>query len=107
MMSNLKFEISNFRNSGAPPEGSAPPGPNHIFSIAGVRRLLRGLWQWLREVSGDAAYETYLRSAAGRGCCDTARREERAGETPAPLMSREEFYLDSLRRRYSGVSRCC
>jgi uncharacterized short protein YbdD (DUF466 family) len=44
----------------------------------------------VREWSGDAAYETYL---------------ARARETPP--LSREEFYLDSLRRRYRQPSRCC
>ena len=55
-----------------------------------LRAALRALWRRLREWSGDAAYETYLaRAGAGR-----------------PL-DREDFYLDSLRRRYSGPNRCC
>jgi uncharacterized short protein YbdD (DUF466 family) len=61
--------------------------------------LLGRLWWWLRQFSGDAAYENYLASLARRdesACCG----HERA-------VSREEFYLESLRRRYSGVSRCC
>ena len=57
---------------------------------ARVRRALRTLWRRLREWSGDAAYETY---AARVG-----KRER---------VSREAFYLDSLRRRYSRPSRCC
>lgn len=52
--------------------------------------VLRVLWRLVREWSGDLAYERYLaRPASG------AR------------MSREAFYLDSLRRRYQGPSRCC
>jgi len=54
---------------------------------------LKWLWWWLRQVSGDAAYENYQAWAARR----------RSGW----VCSREEFYLESLRRRYSGVSRCC
>lgn len=56
------------------------------------RRALRALaraWRFVREVSGDAAYETYARHA-GDGA-----------------LSREEFWLDALRRRYDRVSRCC
>ncbi|MGH9796018.1 MAG: CstA-like transporter-associated (seleno)protein [Candidatus Acidiferrales bacterium] len=62
---------------------------------------LARLWQSLREVTGDAAYESYVRSR--RRCCNAA------GTTDAKqqLLSRQEFYLDMLRRRYSGVSRCC
>lgn len=67
----------------------------------GWRQAVRWLWQWVREVSGDAAYETYVGS---RRRCRNA-----AGTTDAKqqLLSRQEFYLDALRRRYSGVSRCC
>lgn len=66
-------------------------------------RTLRAAWSWLRQVTGDAAYENYLRHAgqgAQNGLFSTA-----VGVS-APL-SRAEFYLDSLRRRYSTVSRCC
>ena len=57
---------------------------------ARLRRALRTLWRRVREWSGDAAYETYLARADG-----------------GPRLSREAFYLDSLRRRYSRPSRCC
>lgn len=63
---------------------------------SGAQRLGRALWSWLRQVSGDAAYENYLRWA-----------RPRCGESGMRALSREEFYLDVLRRRYTGVSRCC
>jgi hypothetical protein len=44
----------------------------------------------LREWSGDAAYERYL---------------ARSGD--GPRLDRRAFYLDSVRRRYHGASRCC
>jgi Selenoprotein, putative len=50
-------------------------------------------WQGLREWSGDAAYETYAKCAA----------RDRA----ARVLSREEFYVEQLQRKYSRVSRCC
>jgi hypothetical protein len=80
-----------------------------------VRNLPRTIWRWIRQVSGDAAYENYLRSThrvaraetasvAARtmpaGCCSTHA-------TSAQPLSRSEFYLDALRRRYSTISRCC
>lgn len=61
---------------------------------------LARLWQSLREVTGDAAYESYVRSR--RRC-----RADAAAGKEQKILSREEFYLDALRRRYSGVSRCC
>ena len=53
---------------------------------------LRAFWSWLRAVSGDSAYETYV------------HRPRPAG---AALLSPEAFYLETLRRRYSTIDRCC
>jgi len=55
-----------------------------------LRAAGRAVWRFVREWSGDAAYETY-----------TARTG--AGER----LGREAFYLDALRRRYSRPGRCC
>lgn len=56
--------------------------------------LLKRAWSWLRQVTGDAAYDNYLRHALWNT----------EGQQP---LSRAEFYQESLRRRYSTVSRCC
>jgi len=66
-----------------------------------VRALARALWvrlvtlwQLLRALSGDDAYERY--------CAHQA--QQHAGQ---PLLSRRSFYLHSQQRKWSGVSRCC
>ncbi len=59
-----------------------------------VARAARRLWRGLREWSGDAAYERYLESLGRRPAA-------------APPLSREEFYLDQLRKRYARLTRCC
>lgn len=59
-----------------------------VASAAGVA------WRGVREWCGDAAYERYLRSHSKHRCGATA-------------LSREEFYLEQLHKRYSRVSRCC
>jgi uncharacterized short protein YbdD (DUF466 family) len=59
---------------------------------------LRQLWWALRQIVGDAAYENYLSSF---------RRNESQASCGTTPLSRDEFYLDSLRRRYSKISRCC
>lgn len=67
-------------------------------------------WWWLRQVLGDAAYENYLRSAARSGGAGphAGPNGAAAGARPyATALSREQFFLDSLRRRYSSFSRCC
>jgi uncharacterized short protein YbdD (DUF466 family) len=57
-------------------------------------RAFARLWTWLRQVTGDAAYENYLRAN---------RRDGQGARTLSP----PEFYLDALSRRYSNHSRCC
>lgn len=59
-----------------------------------LRRLGRRFWQGVREWSGDAAYERYLRSTATR-------------RSTCPNLSAEEFYVEQLNRRYSRPNRCC
>jgi hypothetical protein len=60
-------------------------------------------WWAVRQIFGDAAYENYLRASR-------AQAASAPGTTPdassAPL-SPAEFYLDSVRRKYSRISRCC
>jgi|HubBroStandDraft_1064217.scaffolds.fasta_scaffold107689_2 uncharacterized short protein YbdD (DUF466 family) len=65
--------------------------PTARTSHAGV---LKRAWSWLRQVTGDAAYDNYLRHAMRHS--DGQRS-----------LTRAEFYRESLRRRYSTVSRCC
>lgn len=57
-------------------------------------------WWYLRQIFGDAAYENYLRSL------NRAEDQIHPGAPSTPL-SPSEFYVDSLRRRYSRISRCC
>jgi uncharacterized short protein YbdD (DUF466 family) len=55
-----------------------------------VRRALAAGWRALRLWSGDAAYDVYVRRSGG-----------------APRLSREAFYLETIRRRYERPNRCC
>ena len=57
-------------------------------------RFIRRFWRGVREWCGDAAYESYLHS-----------RAQHVGTRPT--LSRAEFYVDQLNRRYSGPNRCC
>ena len=63
--------------------------------LTALKTIAHAAWQWLREWSGDAAYEQYCRRMTARG------------RTQAEIPSPEEFYLDSVRRRFSRPSRCC
>jgi|HubBroStandDraft_3_1064219.scaffolds.fasta_scaffold65584_2 uncharacterized short protein YbdD (DUF466 family) len=61
--------------------------------MKGLRARAAALWRALRAVSGDDAYERY--------CAHHA-----AHHGGAPL-SRRAFCAEELRRKWSGVSRCC
>ena len=58
-----------------------------------LKRSAHGAWQGLRQWSGDAAYETYERCAM-----------RTIGKVP---LTREEFYVEQLNRKYSRPNRCC
>lgn len=55
-------------------------------------RGLERVWDYVRAVMGDKAYERYVEVT------------KRRGATP---LSAAEFYVDNAKRRYSTVSRCC
>jgi hypothetical protein len=56
-----------------------------------MRSAARRGWAWLRAVSGDDAYDAYVSRRAPGGAAPT----------------REQFYVDGLRRKYSRLNRCC
>jgi len=70
-------------------------GPMRASAQSGrIARFLRLAWCFLRQVSGDDAYERYLQHM----------RERHAGETP---MTRAEHFRFCQEQKWSRVSRCC
>ena len=65
--------------------------------------IFRSYWWWQRQVSGDAAYENYVRRAT-RGSFEHAGCGHFHGEK---ILTAKQFYLERLRREYSRVNRCC
>jgi hypothetical protein len=55
-----------------------------------VRRRIGALWQGLRVLSGDAAWETYVRRCQGH-----------------PELDRKQFYLERMQHKYRRPCRCC
>lgn len=56
--------------------------------------MLRRLWQAIRRLSGDDAYERYLRHHAD-------------AHPDTPPLARETFFKLEQERKWSGVRRCC
>jgi uncharacterized short protein YbdD (DUF466 family) len=52
------------------------------------------LWRFVRQLSGDDAYERYLRHCAAR-------------HPAAAPLGRRAFFKQAQERKWSGVSRCC
>jgi uncharacterized short protein YbdD (DUF466 family) len=72
-----------------------PANANGNKAVASrVRRAAKAFWRGLRAWSGDSAYERYLRAVAAQGCADRP-------------LSREDFYVEQLQRRFSRPNRCC
>jgi len=57
-------------------------------------RILNTIWQFLKEASGETAYERY---------CVHLRSRHPDRRVPG----KAEFYLLSLEEKYSRPSRCC
>jgi uncharacterized short protein YbdD (DUF466 family) len=57
-------------------------------------KLLRTIWNVIRRLSGDDAYERYLRHHA----------EHHTGEPP---LSRVVFFRQWQDHKWKGVKRCC
>jgi hypothetical protein len=85
------------------------PAPRDAARSGGtvLRRAARSAWWWLRQVSGDAAYDNYLRAIRAAAARAAFAPDASRSSCRERMLSPEEFYLDSLRRRYSGASRCC
>lgn len=70
---------------------------NSSVHLRGRNRLaerLQALWRLVREISGDDAYERYLRHCA-------------AEHPGLPSLSRRAFFKEEQTRKWNGVNRCC
>ena len=61
---------------------------------AQLRKWVADFWSGIRSVSGDDAYERYLKHHA----------LEHAGAVP---LSRRAYYDADQQRKWSGINRCC
>lgn len=64
---------------------------------------LKTLWQMIRRLSGDDAYEQYLKHYAEHHQGDDAVAEQTTGV----MLSREEFFKQWQDKKWKGVKRCC
>jgi len=62
--------------------------------FAGVGRLLRSAWRYLRQASGDDGYERYVEHMA----------LVHPGE---PTVSRSEYFRMCQEQKWDGIKRCC
>lgn len=56
--------------------------------------MLKNFWRFLREATGDDAYERYL-------------VHHRAHHPGQPALSESDYYRQQQEKKWSRVSRCC
>lgn len=64
-------------------------------------KKIKTFWQSIRQLSGDDAYERYLKHYA------TYHAENGESGNIAPPLSREEFFKQWQDGKWKGVKRCC
>ena len=60
-------------------------------------------WWWLRQVTGDAAYENYLQYVSNK----TAHGPECGRPDSESAVTEKQFYLDRVNRKFTRINRCC
>ena len=58
---------------------------------------LRRLWELLRRVTGDDAYERWLAHC----------RQAHAHDPTVPAIGRAAFFREEQRRKWDRINRCC
>ncbi|SNR90689.1 Protein of unknown function [Methylobacillus rhizosphaerae] len=66
--------------------------------LSSLRQYLGRCWRFLRQVSGDDAYERYLQCYG---------KNQVAHQHQQPPLSREEFFQLWQQEKWDGVKRCC
>ncbi len=61
------------------------------------------IWQHIRELSGDDAYERYLQHCAQHHRHETVVDKDDV----SPPFSREMFFKEWQEKKWKGVKRCC
>jgi uncharacterized short protein YbdD (DUF466 family) len=65
-----------------------------------MRGKMKVIWQTVRQLSGDDAYERYLRHYANQ--------HQGQGDLPChPPLSKDAFYKQWQDDKWNGVKRCC
>lgn len=71
---------------------------------------IKGLWQNIRRLSGDDAYERYLQHYLQHQAeqhAEDAEPEKTMFENSLPPLSREEFFKQWQDKKWKGIKRCC
>ena len=61
-------------------------------------KTLKNLWKNIRQLSGDDAYERYLKHYA---------EHHAVQDDTEPPLSREEFFKQWQDSKWKGIKRCC
>ncbi|MDI1362940.1 YbdD/YjiX family protein [Methylotenera sp.] len=63
---------------------------------------LKAFWRYVRRLTGDDAYEQYLKHFA-----DNHTNQEGLAEEALIPLSREAFFKEWQDKKWKGIKRCC
>ncbi len=52
------------------------------------------IWHFLRQITGDSAYEDYILS------CDSSKNN-------SSIITERQFYMNRIYKKFSDIKRCC
>jgi uncharacterized short protein YbdD (DUF466 family) len=67
---------------------------------------LKVFWRYVRRLSGDDAYEQYLKHFAENHSEHSAEQKNLSEEAQTPL-TREAFFKEWQNKKWKGIKRCC
>ncbi|MES1988464.1 MAG: YbdD/YjiX family protein [Pseudomonadota bacterium] len=67
---------------------------------------LKAFWRYVRRLTGDDAYEQYLKHFAENHSEHRKNQTDTTEDTHMPL-SREAFFKEWQDKKWKGIKRCC
>ena len=75
---------------------------NYTTTTNNIKTTVKAIWKNIRRLSGDDAYEQYLKHYA-----EAHANDENSTEVIVEPLSREAFFKEWQDKKWKGIKRCC
>ena len=75
---------------------------NYTTTTNNIKTTVKAIWKNIRRLSGDDAYEQYLKHYAEAHASD-----ENSTEVITEPLSREAIFKEWQDKKWKGIKRCC